>query len=232
MPPRGPAGTKLLRVLLGEVPWASLSPVTRNANGTSRYSTTAGALSLLEGLTHAVFLPQARHLASAAATATTGAAGVVADHFSARLATLLLTLADAGDDGQDMHYDRAGALCFHFVLTTIPQAEGTRLWLGSHRGIASGTPVQHALPAGALLVTMGNLVHAGAPVDGPRGHARVFAYVQCPTAGAPLHALVSRAVTGASGGAIAHFTAEATLPDVLPLRDGPRRSDRACNCCV
>ena len=65
--PRGPAGTKLLRGLLGEVPWASLSPVTRNANGTSRYSTTVGALSLLEGLTHAVFFPLARRFATAAA---------------------------------------------------------------------------------------------------------------------------------------------------------------------
>ena len=102
-----------------------------------------------------------------------------------------------------------------------------------HCGIVCGAPVQPPLPPRTLRITLGNLVHAGAEVDCPRGHVCVFAYVLCVTRGAPLHTIVSRTVVDADGRAVPNCTAEATLPDVLPARgDGRRLSERACNCCV
>ena len=251
--PGGPATTALVRSLLGEVPRITtrLDAITRNANGKSRYSTVAGAVEELDGLTHATFLPLARRVAEAALDAArlrrggagsdsgggrgagSGSRGTMpVDHFSARRATLLMTTSDAHDGGQDGHYDKAEALCFHLGLTSIPKEEGTLLWLGSQSGVVRGPPVQRPLLAGTLRVTLGNLVHAGAEVDGPRGHVRVFAYVLCVTKGAPLHTIVAREVVDADGRPVPNFTAEPTLPDVVTRRaTAPRRSVRGCNCC-
>ena len=72
-----------------------------------------------------------------------------------------------------------------------------------------GEPERWPLPTATLRITLGNFVHAGAEVDGPRGHVRVFAYVRCVAKGAPLHAIMARMVVDADGRPVPNFAADA-----------------------
>ena len=70
-------------------------------------------------------------------------------------------VAPAGSEAQDVHEDKLCSVSVHLALTAASAAQGTRVWVGSHKSHAKERCVQVALKPGQLFITFANVLHGG-----------------------------------------------------------------------
>ena len=231
----GNAGVRLSAYLLQELMSAMRGgakwvPVPHNARQQSAF----GDVGTLTGLTTSALLPALVSLADGCpAGAGTGAGGVgmrVRDHFRANLARFFLAPAGAG--GQHEHVDRNHSASLHLALIATSEAQGTRVWPGSHlTGKKGACSLRIALKPGQYLVALSNLLHSGSSIDGMLGQARIFAYADLLTPTARMH-LASTVRSSDPSFSAEHGEYDVAIGGAAKRRKRSTGGKPACDCCA